>query len=285
MMFRYTVLILSLGFSTWAAQGGPGGGGYTPETAPLVATALPKQLKNVGIKEKLGDQVDLNMTFKDETGKTVQLSQYIDGTKPVIISPVYYSCPRLCNFHLNGLTEALKKVNWNPGQKFQVVAVSFDSKEKPELAAEKKASFMKIYNRPGTEAGWHFLTGDDENIKKLTQGLGFEFQWDPETQEWSHASAAIVVSPMGKITRYLPGIVFDPKNVKLALTEAGEGKVGNFVDSLVLYCFHYDPHKSKYTLAAFKLMRFAGTLMAIILAIWLLPVWIRTWKADNPRSK
>lgn len=275
-------LILTLSLSSFAAENAPKA--YSLEAEPSVATETPKAIANVGIKEQLGEQLDLNMTFKDENGQEVQLTKYITGNKPVIISPVYYNCPRLCNFHLNGLTEALQKVDWNPGEKFDVVAISFDSKETPELAAAKKANYMKMYNRPGTENGWHFLTASEETVKQFTKAVGFEFKWNEEGQEWSHAAAAIVISPTGKITRYLPGIIFEPKNVKLALTEAGEGKIGSFVDSLVLYCFQYNPHKSEYTLASFQLMKLGGFIMVIILAIWLVPVWIRSWKAENPRS-
>ena len=277
-----STLALLFSLTTFAADSAPKG--YSKEAEPVVSTEVPKEIQNVGIKEELGHVLDLNMTFKDETGQTVKLSQYINGTKPVIISPVYYNCPRLCNFHLNGMTEALQKLDWNPGQKFEMIAVSFDAKETPELAAAKKASYMKMYNRPGTEQGWHFLTTTEETVKQFTKEVGFEFKWNEEAKEWSHASAAIVVSPAGKISRYLPGIVFEPQNVKLALTEAGEGKVGNLIDSLVLYCFQYNPHKSEYTLAAFQLMKLGGLVMVILLAIWLLPIWIRSWKAENPRS-
>jgi protein SCO1 len=280
MMIAKLFLILSL--SSWAAENRPTD--YSAVAEPLVATETPKEIQNVGIKEQLGHQLDLNMTFKDENGKTVQLTQYIDGTKPVIISPVYYNCPRLCNFHLNGLVEALQKLKWDPGQKFEMIALSFDSKETPELAFAKKTNYMKKYNRPGTENGWHFLTADADTIKQFTKEAGFEFKWNEEAKEWAHASAAIVISPEGKISRYLPGIVFDPKNIKLALTEAGEGKVGTFIDSLVLYCFQYNPHKSEYTLAAFQLMKLGGLVMVILLAIWLIPIWIRVWIAEKPRS-
>ena len=277
-----STLALLLSLTTFAADSAPTA--YSKEAEPLVATETPKEIQNVGIKEELGHVLDLNMTFKDENGQAVKLSQYINGTKPAIISPVYYNCPRLCNFHLNGMTEALQKIDWNPGQKFEMIAISFDAKETPELAAAKKASYMKKYDRPGTEQGWHFLTATDATIKQFTKEVGFEFKWNEEAKEWAHASAAIVVSPNGKITRYLPGIVFEPQNVKLALTEAGEGKVGNLIDSLVLYCFQYNPHKSEYTLAAFQLMKLGGLVMVILLAIWLLPIWIRSWKAENPRS-
>lgn len=278
-MIGNLLLILTL---AWSAENLPKP--YSTEAEPLQATERPKEIEGVGIKEQLGKQLDLSLPFKNEEGQDVTLSTFINGSKPIIISPVYYNCPGLCNFHLNGLTEGLQGMDWNPGQKFEILAVSFDSKETPDLAKNKKANYMKVYNRPGTEAGWHFLTGSEDTIKKLTQSLGFEFKWNEKANEWSHASAAIVISPDGKISRYLPGIVFEPKNIKLALTEAGEGKVGTIVDSLVLYCFQYNPHKSGYTLAAFKLMKVAGLITVIVLAFWLLPVWIRSRRADEPRS-
>lgn len=277
-----STLLVTLSLVSWSSENAPKP--YSQEAEPLVASEKPREIQNVGIKEQLGEQLDLNMNFKDENGQVVQLAHYINGSKPVIISPVYYNCPRLCNFHLNGLTEALQKLDWNPGKKFDVIAISFDSKETPELALAKKENYMKMYARPGTEVGWHFLTADEKTVKQFTTEVGFEFKWSEETKEWSHASAAIVSSPQGKITRYLPGIMFDPQSIKLALTEAGEGKTGNMIDSLILYCFQYNPHKGEYTLAAFRLMKLGGLFMVIFLATWLLPIWIRTWKAENPRS-
>lgn len=250
---------------------------YEPKPADLTASETAKGLEGVGIEEKIGTTLDLNLTFKDENGETVTLAKYFAGSHtPVIISPVYYSCPGLCNFHLNGLTDALKLMDWTAGSKFKVVAISFDAKEQPEIALKKKASYMKVYNRPGSENGWSFLTGDEANIEAFTRAVGFKFKWNEEANEWAHASAAIVVTPEGKISRYLPGIMFDPKDVKLALNEASNGKVGTFVDSLVLYCFQYNPHQSKYTLYAFNIMKLGGALMVLVLGLWLLPVLIRS---------
>ena len=275
-MISVVFLILSM---VGAAENAPTG--YSVEAEPLVTTERPKEIEGVGITEKLGDQLDLSLEFKDESGNLVTLGSIVNGTRPVIVSPVYYSCPGLCNFHLNGLTEGLKGVDWNPGQKFDVIAVSFDSKETPELAKNKKDNYMKVYGRPGTESGWHFLTASEDVVQKFTQATGFKFKWNENSKEWSHASAAIVVSPTGTISRYLPGIVFDSKNIKLALNEAGQGKVGNLVDSLILYCFQYNPHKSEYTIAALQVMKLGGLITVIVLALWLLPVWIRSWKAEN----
>ncbi len=258
---------------------------YTGEVAPKVASETPQQLEGVGIQEQLGHQLDLSMVFKDETGAEHTLGSYFDGKTPVIISPVYFSCPGLCNFHLNGLTEGLKGIDWSAGTKFKVLAVSFDAKETPELAAQKKATYMKLYDRPGTEDGWHFLTGSQESIRRLTDSVGFKFRWSEKDQEWSHASAAIMTSPTGMITRYLPGIMFEPKDVRLAILEAGKGKVGTFVDQLVLYCFQYNPHQSRYTVYAFNVMKLGGGVMMLFLAFWLLPFWWRARRRqDGARS-
>jgi len=259
---------------------------YEPKPADMLAGDQAKELQGIGIDEKIGTYIDMNLTFKDENGETVTLAKYINGGHiPVIISPVYYNCPGLCNFHLNGLTDGLKLMDWSVGDKFKVVAVSFDSKETPELAAKKKASYMKVYDRPGTEGGWSFLTGDEQTIQALTKALGFKFKWNEEAKEWAHASAAIVVTPDGKISRYLPGIMFDPKDVKLAVNEASNGKVGTFVDQLVLYCFQYNPHQSKYTLYAFNIMKLGGALMVMVLALWLLPVWVRSRSANAKAAR
>lgn len=257
---------------------------YEPKAPDLPAAEKAKELEGVGIEEKLGSHLDLNLSFKDENGEIVTLAKYM-GSTPVIISPVYYSCPGLCNFHLNGLTDALKLMDWNAGEKFKVLALSFDSKEGPEVAAKKKDSYMKVYGRPGTEGGWHFLTADEATIQAFTSSVGFKFKWSEETKEWAHASAAIVVTPDGKISRYLPGIMFDPKDIKLALNEASSGKIGTFVDQLVLYCFQYNPHQSKYTLYAFNIMKLGGALMVLVLALWLLPVWVRSRRAEAKAAR
>lgn len=253
---------------------------YEPKAQPMVASEAPKDLEGVGIDEQRGSQIDLSLKFKDESGQEVILAKYFgDSRLPVIISPVYYSCPGLCNFHLNALTDGMKLLDWNLGEKFRAIAVSFDVKEDAKVASKKRASYLELYGRPAAENGWHFLTGDEPNVKALMASLGFKYKWNDEANEWAHASAAIIVTPEGKISRYLPGLQIDPKDLKLALNEASEGKIGSFVDKLVLYCFQYNPHQSKYTLYAFNVMKLGGALMVMVLALWLLPIWIRARRA------
>lgn len=244
-------------------------GEYTGKAPAKPASEVPEEIQGVTITEKLGNHLDLNLTVTDENGKSLPLSTYFSKGKPVILSPVYFSCPGLCNFHLNGLIDALKRLDWSPGQKFEIVALSFDAKETPDLAAKKKQNYMKEYGRPGTEGGWHFVTADEATIKKITDTVGFNFKWDEKNSQWSHASAAIMVSPEGKIARYLHGIMFEPRDVKLALNEAADGKVGSFVDSAMLYCFKYDNHQSKYGLQVFQLMKIAGALTVLALGLWI----------------
>jgi protein SCO1/2 len=240
-----------------------------------VAEPVP-ELQGVGIDQKIGSDLPLDLEFKNENGQVVKLGQFLAPGKPVILSPVYYGCRSLCNYHLNGLTEGLKGLDWNPGDKYEVLAISFDDHEGPELAKGKKASYMKLYNRPQGEAGWHFLTGDTNSIKALTSAVGFKFRWNQAMNEWAHPSAAIVISPKGKITRYLPGVFFRPQDIKLALNESVDGKLGTFVDRMVLFCFRYDEHQSKYSPFVSNIMKLGGGLMILALAIWLLPFWIRS---------
>ncbi|MES2802675.1 MAG: SCO family protein [Bdellovibrionota bacterium] len=248
---------------------------YTGVQKETNSANTPDELKGVGIKEHLGETIDLNLQVRDESGQLRTLGSYFTSHKPVMLSPVYFNCPGLCNFHFNGVVESLQKIDWNPGDKFEVIAFSFDSKEGAELAQAKKASYMKMYNRAGTEGGFHFLSADEVTIKKLTDSIGFQFRWNAQANEWSHASAAIVITPDGKISRYLHGIEFEPKDMKLALNEASNGKIGNLIDSVVLFCFKYDEHKSKYGLQVFRVVQLAGAVMVLILAFWLTPMLVK----------
>lgn len=265
-----------LGSGVSMADGDHLSSGATRPEAGMASTETARELKNVGITEHLGETPDLDLTFKNEKGEMVPLRSFYNGKNPVVLSLVYYSCPGLCSFHLNGVVDALKGLNWSVGKEFQYVVVSFDAKEGPDLAQQKKESYLKIYQRPTAAEGWHFLTGDAETIQKLTEQVGFKYEWKDDTKEWAHASAAIVTTPNGKISRYLHGIIFEDKTFRLALTEASEGKIGTFVDRMIWYCFHYDPKQSKYVLAATQIMKVGGLGIILFLVAVMVPFWMRS---------
>ncbi len=248
---------------------------YVPmKDRPLLAEKTPKELEGVTIDEHLGEAIDLDAEFLDDAGETVKIKNYFTGKKPVLLSIVYYDCPSLCNYHLNGLTAALKNVDWTAGEQFEIVAVSMDSHETPELALKKKLAYIKEYGRNSSN-GWHFLTGKENEIQKISQSVGFKFHWDPDQKIFAHASAAYVITPEGRISRYLYGIEFNPQTVRMSLVEASNGKIGTLVDKLILFCFHFDPNENKYVLYAFNLMRVGAGLIVVVLGLVLIPMWRR----------
>lgn len=236
---------------------------------------LPHQLENVGITEKPGARIDPSLVFTNEAGEKVTLGDYFKRGKPVMLSLAYYNCPNLCNYHLNGVKDALREMNWTPGNEFEYLVVSIDAKETPDLAADKKANYMKAYGRVGAEKGWHFLVGEQASIDALADSVGFKFRWDEEGKQWAHSAAAIILTPSGEISRYLFGVYFEPQTMRLSLVEAGQGNVGSLVDKLILYCFHYDPKASKYTLYAMNVMRGGAILIVLALLAFMTPFWLR----------
>ena len=255
--------------------GGVSHSAYDPDDVQLKANELPKELEKAGISEKLGDVINLDLEFNNEKGEKVKLSEYFSQGKPVILSLIYYSCPNLCNFHLNGLNDGMKKLKWTVGKEFQVVSVSFDPNESHKVAAEKKKNYLKAYGRLGAEKGWHFLTGSKQSTEELAKSVGFSYEWSADSGEWAHSSAAILVTPEGKVSRYLHGVHFEEKDLRLALLETAKGKIGDIIDGIVLYCFRFDPKKNKYTLYAFNIMKAGATATVILMALFLAPVWIR----------
>jgi len=243
-----------------------GGGTQTGQTS----TGLPPVLKQVGLDQRLNEQVPLDAVFKDEQGREVRLGQFF-GKKPVVLSLVYYNCPMLCTQVLNGMLGSFKQVGFNIGDQFEVVTVSFDPGETPSLAAAKKDTYVKAYNRRGVEAGWHFLTGDEANIKRLTEAVGFRYVWDEQTKQFAHASGIIVLTPEGKIANYFYGIEYSPRDLRLALVESSQNKIGTPVDALMLYCYHYDPATGKYGAVVMNIMRLGG-IVTVFLIIGLLLV-------------
>jgi protein SCO1/2 len=226
----------------------------------------PELLKEVGIDQKLNDSVPLDLTFRDEHGTPVELARYF-GSKPVILSLVYYNCPMLCTQVLNGLTRSLEQIPMDIGRDFNVVTVSIDPTDKPVLAEAKQAVYVGMYGRPGAAAGWHFLTGDDDQIKRLASAVGFRYAFDADSKQYAHASAIMMLTAEGKISRYFYGIQYPERDVRLGLVEASQGKIGSPVDAVLLFCYHYDPHTGKYGLLISRLIKLAGVLTALVLGI------------------
>jgi protein SCO1/2 len=238
-------------------------------------------LRDVGIDQKLGASLPLDLAFRNENGETIQLQQYF-GERPVILSFVYYECPMLCTQVLNGLVESLRTLAFDAGKQFELVTVSFDPSETPKLAADKKTSYLKQYKRAGAEQGWHFLTGDSAAIRLLTQAAGFHYKYDPVTDQFAHASGIMVITPQGRIARYFYGIEYSGRDLRLALVEAAENKIGSPVDALLLYCFHYDPLTGKYGLVIMNVLRLAGIATVVVLASFMI-VMFRRDRRENRR--
>ncbi|MEO8074478.1 MAG: SCO family protein [Acidobacteriota bacterium] len=240
---------------------------YDPNEAGT-SNGLPPILGKVGIEQKLNGQLPLDAQFKDENGNIVKLGDYFNKGKPVILALVYYECPMLCNEVLNGLTGSLKGMAFDAGKDFDVLAISFDAREneKPDLAKNKKTSYLTRYGREGAENGWHFLTGTQPEIDKVTQAVGYNYQFDEATNQFAHAGGIMILTPEGKISRYFYGIDYAPKDLKFGIMDSAQSKIGNPAEQLYLYCFHYDPASGKYGLAIFKVLRLMGiaTILGLI---------------------
>jgi protein SCO1 len=239
-------------------------------------TDVPKELNDVGISEQNGKTVSINdLRFKDEEGKDVTLSKFFSRGRPVLLAMVYYECPNLCNMLLNGLTDSLKSLDWTPGDQFDIVAVSINPRETPDLAAKKKAAYVKAYGRSETAAGWHFLTGEESQIQRLASEVGFRYRYDKQEQQYAHASVIDVLTPEGKVSRYLYGIEFAQRDLRLALTEASSGKIGNVVDRFMLFCFHYDPQTKKYSPIVSRIMQTGAGGTVLVFGGFLAVFWRR----------
>jgi protein SCO1/2 len=247
---------------------------YDPTQAG-VSNGLPSQLQKVGIDQKLNSQLPLDADFKDENGNVVKLGDYFGKGKPIVLALVYYECPMLCNEVLNGLTGSLKGISFDAGKDFDVVAISFDAREneKSDLTRNKKASYMARYGRAGTEKGWHFLTGAQSEIDKVTEAVGFNYQFDQATNQFAHAGGIMVVTPEGRLSRYLYGIDYSPKDLKFSLMDSAQNKIGNPVEQLYLYCFHYDPSSGKYGLAILSVLRLLSVATLLGIGAMLILFW------------
>ena len=234
---------------------------------------LPKRLQGVDVVEHLDVELPRGVEFKDETGRRVRLGDYFDGKKPVILTLNYSSCPMLCSLILNGLTLGLKDVTWTAGRDFRIVTISIDPKETPETAARTKERYESFYGRPEAREGWHVLSGSEESIHAVADAVGFRYGYNEERKEYVHPAAFAMVTPDGRIARYLYGIEFQPKTLSLSLVEASEGKLSSTVDRLILYCFHYDSSEGRYAPVAINIMRLGGALTALLLAGFLIVMW------------
>jgi protein SCO1/2 len=234
---------------------------------------LPPQLENVGIDQKLDHQIPLDLTFTDDGGNPVALKNYF-GDKPVIMVLAYYECPMLCTLVLNGLLRAMRAMNFDAGDEFNVVTVSIDHDETTELARAKKREYIGNYEREGAEKGWWFLTGEEPNIRKLADAVGFRYNYDPETDEFAHAAAIMVATSEGRLARYFYGVEYSPKDLRLGLVEASKGKIGSPVDQVLLFCFHYDPTTGKYGLVIWRVVQLAGivTVLGLLALIFFMTV-------------
>jgi protein SCO1/2 len=252
----FTILAMTLSTSAAVAQSMYSGGGGI--MAPS-SNVKPPGLTNVGIEQHLNQQVPPDLTFRDETGKPVKLGDYF-GKRPVILSLVYFRCPMLCSEVLSGVEGSLKGISFSPGKEFDVLTISFDPKDTPESATEKKAQMLKRYNRPGAAENWHFLTGPQESIDALTKAVGFQYEFDKDSDQFAHTTGLMILTAEGKIAQYYYGVEFPPRDVRLGLVQASEGKIGSLADQVLLYCYHYDPKAGKYSAVISRIIQLAGGL-------------------------
>lgn len=242
----------------------------TKAVSQMATPAPPPNITmEVGIDQRLDEQIPLDLKFRDEQGKIVLLSEYFHS-KPVILSLVYYRCPMLCTQVLNGMVETFKTMGFTAGQEFEIVTVSIDPSEQPDLAAEKKEQYVEAYGRPSVAAGWHFLTGEQASISALAKAVGFRYVYDEKSKQFAHAAGIMVATPRGKIARYLYGIEFGAKDLKFALMEAAQEKIGTPVDRILLLCYHYDPTTGKYGIVVTNMLKGGGILAVVILGSYML---------------
>jgi len=253
------VLLCGLALAPRAARG-------QGQALPILQnpSGSPEVLKRIGLDQKLNAQVPLDLTFRDEHGATVALRQYF-GSRPVILTLVYYECPMLCTFVLNGVLNSAKHLAFDLGKDFDIVTVSIDPAEKPMLAEAKHTMYAGLYGRPGGLSGWHFLTGEESSIRRLAESVGFRYAYDKASEQYGHPSGIMVLTPAGRVSRYFYGIEYAPRDLRFALVEASGGKIGNPVDQILLACYHYDPMTGKYGLVISRVVRLAG--LATVLLI------------------
>ena len=266
--------------SVVAVLGGPRAA-LAVETGAAAEASKPAYLKDIGIDQKLGAQVPLDLTFRDEDGRPVKLAQYFDGhKKPVILTLVYYSCPQLCTLVLNDLNRGMNGLSTlSAGDDYEVVTISIDPSDTTELARDKKTNYMASYRRPHAAQGWHFLTGDQTSIRRLTDSVGFKYKWDAKYQQFMHPSGLTILTPKGTVSRYFFGIDYDLKDLRLSLEAASDNKIGSLTDRILLYCFHYDESSGRYTPIVSSLVKVGGVLTVGCLGMF----WFAMYRFEQTR--
>ena len=261
---RYACLFICLGILSWATNVQAQVSGQTHE-----------ELTDIGVDEKLGEVIPLSLVFQDETGRDVQLAEYFDGERPVVLTMTYHDCPMLCNLILDGFTAALRDFSWTPRDEYEVVSVSFAADETSEVAARQKRRYIADLGKEEAAAGWHFLTGDEASIQQLADAIGFRFKWIEDRQDYAHPAVVTFLSGEGMVSRYLYGLSYPERHLRNALVEASEGKIGTTLDRVLLYCFQFDPEANSYVLHAVNLMKLGGLLTVIVIGSFLLVFWRR----------
>ena len=281
MRYRHLLALaaLTLALAPEVSAQAPAGIAPAPGEA---ASARPGLLSRIAVDQRLNTQIPLDLPFVDENGRTVKLGDYF-GKRPVILALVYYECPMLCTQVLNGLVTALGVMNFEPNREFDVVAVSFNPREGPGLASQKKAAYVERYGRPHTAPGWHFLTGTQESISRLTDAVGFRYEYDPEIKQFAHGAAIEVLTPRGVLSKYFYGIEYSARDIRLGLIEASEERIGSAIDDVLLFCYHYDPATGKYGAAVLRLVR-AGAIATVVVFLSFLTVSLRRERAAGASS-
>jgi protein SCO1/2 len=244
----------------------------------------PKRLEGVNVVEHLDAQLPLDLAFSDSRGGRVALRDFVTGHKPVIFTLNYSDCPMLCSLQLNGMVSALKEIDWTAGDEFDIVTVSLNPAEGPEQARRTQERYVGSYGRPDAARGWHFLTGSEANIQALAHALGVEYGYNEQRKEYIHPAALAIATPTGHIARYLYGIEYSPKTLRLSLVEASQGKIGSSVDRIILFCFHYDETEGRYAPMAMNIMRLGGGFTALGLGGFLSAFWLRQWRKRPGRA-
>ncbi len=257
---------------------------HDDKVAPIAAHNQPEIFKNIGIEQKLGTQLPLKTTFSDQNGASVSLQNLLTE-KPAVLVFSYLECPMLCPLVLEGLARSLKPLSLNAGRDFDVFVISIDERDGPETARKKQLEIVNRYGRDGSEIGWHFLTGEKSAIQEMTQSAGFTYAWDETSNQYVHASGIFVLTPQGEIARVLYGIDYTPRDIRLALVEAGDGTIGNAIDQLLLYCYHYNPLTGKYGFVIMGALRLAGVSTVLAMATYIITMLRRERRGSHPEAE